>query len=66
MVTAAVPKIPEPLAKQLVDGGLIVAPVGYGGVQELVVCEKKTNKIIERLICDVRFVRLLGEHGFEQ
>ena len=66
MITAAVPKIPEPLTKQLADGGLIVAPVGYGGVQELVVCEKRANKIIERLICDVRFVRLLGEYGFEQ
>jgi protein-L-isoaspartate(D-aspartate) O-methyltransferase len=66
MITAAVPKIPEPLAKQLADGGLIVAPVGYGGVQELVACEKKANKIIERLICDVRFVKLLGEYGFEE
>ncbi len=65
MITAAVPKIPEPLAKQLADGGLIVAPVGYGGVQELLACEKKANKIIERLICDVRFVKLLGEYGFE-
>ncbi len=66
MITAAVPKIPEPLVKQLADGGLIVAPVGYGGVQELAACEKKANKIIERLICDVRFVKLLGEYGFEQ
>jgi len=66
MITAAVPKMPEPLAEQLADGGLIVAPVGYGGVQKLVACEKKADKIIERLICDVRFVKLLGEHGFEQ
>ncbi len=43
MITAAVPKIPEPLAKQLADGGLIVAPVGYGGVQKLVACEKKSK-----------------------
>ncbi|MHC4103649.1 MAG: protein-L-isoaspartate(D-aspartate) O-methyltransferase [Planctomycetota bacterium] len=66
MITAAVPKMPEPLAKQLTDGGFIVAPVGYGGVQKLVACEKKANKIIERLICDVRFVKLLGEYGFDQ
>ena len=44
MITAAVPKMPEPLAKQLADGGLIVAPVGYGGVQKLVACEKKRIK----------------------
>jgi len=66
MITAAVPKIPEPLAGQLADGGLIVAPVGYGGVQELVVCEKRVEKLVERAICDVRFVKLFGEHGFEQ
>jgi protein-L-isoaspartate(D-aspartate) O-methyltransferase len=66
MITAAVPKIPEPLAKQLADGGLIVAPVGYGGAQELVVCEKRADKFVQRLICDVRFVKLFGEYGFEQ
>ncbi len=65
MVTAAVPKIPEPLMGPLAKNGLIIAPVGYASVQELVVCEKRTNKFIERIICDVRFVKLLGEYGFE-
>ncbi len=66
MITAAVPKMPEPLTEQLADGGLIVGPTGLSGVQELVVGEKKGGKIIERLICDVRFVKLLGKHGFEE
>jgi protein-L-isoaspartate(D-aspartate) O-methyltransferase len=66
MITAGVPKIPEPLAGQLVDGGLIVAPVGGRTVQGLVTCEKKADKLITRAICDVRFVRLIGKHGFEQ
>ncbi|MFZ2147891.1 MAG: protein-L-isoaspartate(D-aspartate) O-methyltransferase [Sedimentisphaerales bacterium] len=66
MITAAVPQIPEPLVKQLAAGGFLVGPVGYRGVQELVVCEKRRNKLIERVICDVRFVKLLGEYGFEQ
>jgi len=66
IITAAVPEIPEPLIEQLADGGLMVAPVGYGGVQELVVCKKKAGKITERLICDVRFVKLVGEYGFEE
>jgi len=66
MITAAVPKIPEPLAGQLADGGLMVAPIGHGGVQELVVCEKRADKFIDRTICDVRFVKLFGEHGFEE
>ncbi len=66
IITAAVPKIPLPLIEQLKDGGLLVGPVGYAGVQELVVCEKKNGKITERLICDVRFVKLLGKFSFEQ
>ena len=66
MITAAVPDIPQPLIEQLVDGGLVVAPIGYGGVQELVVCEKRGPTLSRRMICDVRFVRLIGEGGFEQ
>jgi protein-L-isoaspartate(D-aspartate) O-methyltransferase len=66
MITAAVPDIPKPLIEQLVDGGLMVGPVGYGGVQELVVCQKRKGKIITRVICDVRFVKLFGEYGFEE
>ena len=66
MITAAMPQIPKPLLRQLADGGFLVGPVGYGGAQELVVCEKRPDKLIERVICDVRFVKLLGKHGFEQ
>jgi protein-L-isoaspartate(D-aspartate) O-methyltransferase len=66
MVTAAVPNIPKPLTEQLVDGGLMVVPVGYAGVQELIVCEKRADKLIEKAICDVRFVKLYGEYGFDQ
>jgi protein-L-isoaspartate(D-aspartate) O-methyltransferase len=66
IITAAVPEIPEPLIRQLADGGLLVAPVGSTGVQELVICEKKAGKISHRTICDVRFVKLFGQYGFEQ
>ena len=57
---------PPELVKQLADGGFITGPVGHGGVQELVVCEKKGDKLIERTICGVRFVRLIGKYGFEE
>lgn len=66
MITAAVPQIPKPLLEQLENSGFLIGPVGYGGAQELVVCEKRPDKLIERVICDVRFVKLLGEHGFAQ
>ncbi|MHC4113000.1 MAG: protein-L-isoaspartate(D-aspartate) O-methyltransferase [Planctomycetota bacterium] len=66
MITAAVPKIPEPVVEQLAEGGLIIAPIGPPGVQELIVTENKDQSITKRFICDVRFVKLLGEHGFEE
>ena len=66
MVTAAVPKVPEPLTGQLAEGGLIIAPVGCQGVQELIVCEKKKGTLAEIKICDVRFVKLLGKYSFEE
>ena len=66
MITAAVPKMPQPLVEQLAEGGFIVAPVGLSGVQELVVWEKKEGKITKRVICDVRFVKLVGKFSFEE
>ncbi len=66
IVTAGVPKIPEPLVEQLGNGGVIVAPVGGAGVQELVVGTKREGKLVERTVCSVRFVKLVGENAFEQ
>ncbi len=66
IITAAVPEIPRPLIKQLADDGVLVAPIGYSGVQELVACKKSAGKIIKKTICDVRFVRLIGAYGFEE
>ena len=66
MITAAVQKVPEPLVEQLAEGGLMIAPVGPAGVQDLVVCEKKAERIIETVICGCRFVKLLGKYGFEE
>jgi len=64
IVTAAVPSIPEPLIEQLVDTGLIVAPVGPQSLQNLLVCEKAGKKLTEKVVCGCRFVRLIGKHGF--
>lgn len=66
MVTAAVPAVPGPLLEQLATGGLIVAPVGGQSVQRLIVCEKKPVGVVEKAICEVRFVRLIGEYGFSE
>ncbi|TFG47415.1 MAG: protein-L-isoaspartate(D-aspartate) O-methyltransferase [Candidatus Brocadiia bacterium] len=66
MVTAAVPELPIELIKQLADGGLLIAPVGSGGVQDLIIYEKRGVKMSERSVCPVRFVKLIGEHGFAE
>ncbi len=65
LITAAVPEVPKPLIGQLAAGGIIIVPIGGEGAQTLVACEKKANKLIERFICDVRFVKLIGKYGFE-
>jgi protein-L-isoaspartate(D-aspartate) O-methyltransferase len=66
IVTAAMPKVPQQLIDQLGAGGIIIAPVGQGGVQELIVGTKKEGKLVERVLCDVRFVKLIGKYAFEE
>ncbi len=66
MLTAAIPSLPKAITEQLAEGGLIVAPVGVGSVQELIVGEKRRGKILERHVCGCRFVRLIGEYGFKE
>jgi protein-L-isoaspartate(D-aspartate) O-methyltransferase len=66
IITAAVPKMPEPLIEQLTEGGLIVGPVGGGGFQRLAVCKKEPDGLTENVVCDCRFVKLLGSYGFQE
>ena len=48
MVTAAPPEVPQALIDQLAKGGRLVAPVGLGWNQELVLIEKDANGRIRR------------------
>jgi len=66
MVTASLPRVPDVLLEQVKTGGIIVAPVGVTGVQKLIVCEKKSAGAVERSVCDVRFVKIIGEYGFDE
>ena len=61
---AGAPNVPQAWIDQLADGGRIVAPVGSMEVQTLLAVEKHGRKIARRVLCDVRFVRLLGKHGW--
>ena len=60
MVTAAAPRIPEPLKQQLKDGGRLVIPVG-DEYQELVVLTRQGDRFEERRVLPVRFVPMTGE-----
>ena len=64
VVAAASPGIPEPLKEQLTDGGRLVIPVGLGDTQALTLIERNGDTFTETVVGDVRFVPLLGRHGF--
>jgi protein-L-isoaspartate(D-aspartate) O-methyltransferase len=66
IVTAAAPDWPEPLLDQLDEHGLIVAPLGRGSTQSLIVAEKRRGKLIESHVCGCRFVKLVGQYGFAE
>ncbi len=64
LVTAGGPRIPEPLLAQLADPGRLVMPVGGQDVQELQLVEKRDGGITIQTIEQVRFVDLIGAHGW--
>lgn len=66
IITAATPEIPQPLIDQLADGGRLVAPVGDRYIQELVTLEKQGERTISESHGGVRFVPLIGKHGWEK
>lgn len=64
VVGAASPGIPEPLLEQLTPGGRMVIPVGQGDIQTLTLVEREGDSFRETAVGDVKFVPLLGRHGF--
>jgi len=64
IITASAPDIPSPLIDQLADGGRLVVPVGSREIQELVVIESHQKTLTRERHGGVRFVPLIGEHGW--
>jgi len=60
IVTAAAPRIPEPLKQQLKDGGRLVIPVG-DAEQELIVLTRQGGRFTEERVLPVRFVPMTGQ-----
>jgi protein-L-isoaspartate(D-aspartate) O-methyltransferase len=66
LVTAAAPKVPEPLLGQLAPGGALLIPEGNLSVQRLVLYRKSPRGEIRRKEGEkVAFVPLLGRHGWK-
>lgn len=62
LITAAAPRLPEPLVEQLAEGGRMVAPVGAPGeIQELVLYRKRGGRLQSRQLIPVRFVPMTGQ-----
>jgi len=66
IITAAVPKPPEPVLGQLGENGMLVAPIGPALAQTLYLFEKTASGLRKTNICNCRFVKLLGRYGFKE
>ena len=66
LVAAASPGVPEPLVDQLAPGGRMVIPLGDRATQSLTLVQRDALGGVRRTtLGDVRFVPLLGKHGFQ-
>ena len=64
LVTAGSPKVPIPLGEQLGEGGRMLIPLGGKDEQILTVVTKRGVGLERRDIGAVRFVPLVGAHGW--
>jgi protein-L-isoaspartate(D-aspartate) O-methyltransferase len=65
VVGAASPDVPLPYAEQLGEGGRLVIPIGSRDEQVLCVFTKREGALDRRDVGPVRFVPLLGAHGWQ-
>lgn len=66
VVAAAFPAVPPALAEQLRRGGRLVQPIGPGGQESVTLFESTEHGLAPlRTVIGARFVRLVGEQGFD-
>jgi protein-L-isoaspartate(D-aspartate) O-methyltransferase len=66
LVTAAAPDVPGPLLEQLVNGGILVIPIGSRYAQDLVRVRKEAGAVRKEFLGGCRFVPLIGQCGFSE
>jgi protein-L-isoaspartate(D-aspartate) O-methyltransferase len=65
LVAAASPEIPKPLVEQLKPNGRLILPLGDRATQTITQVTKHPDGSTEtQQLTDVRFVPLIGRHGF--
>lgn len=65
IVTAGGPEIPQPLVRQLADGGILLIPVGdKPRTQRLLRVERRAGRVLTDNLGPVHFVDLVGSHGW--
>ncbi len=65
IITAGAPDIPQKILQQLAVGGRMVLPVGNHYQQDLVQIQRDENGFKQRSLGGCRFVKLIGENGWE-
>jgi protein-L-isoaspartate(D-aspartate) O-methyltransferase len=65
LVSAAAPSVPQPLLDQLAEKGRLLIPLGGQDVQTLAVITKRDGTVHREDVLPVRFVPLLGTHGWQ-
>ncbi len=64
VVAAGAPRLPDPLARQLAQGGRLVIPLEEGPSQVLYVFQRTPDGIRQERKTPCSFVPLIGEHGW--
>jgi protein-L-isoaspartate(D-aspartate) O-methyltransferase len=64
LVSAASPEVPAPLVAQLAEGGRLLVPVGGRDEQRLALVTRRADGFDREDLDAVRFVPLLGRHGW--